>query len=95
MSLPSKEVTVYDEDINYDNLEVQFQTISHSVKEDLSFAGIVDYLKSLSSTARSLYSEIVTLVKLIIVMPVTKATSEHSFSTLHRIKSYLRTTMTQ
>jgi len=74
---------------------VQFQTISQSVKEDLSLAGIVDYLKSLSSTARSLYSEIVILVELILVMPATNATSERSFSTLRRIKSYLRTTMTQ
>ena len=74
---------------------MQFQTISQSVKEDLSLAGIVDYLKSLSSTARSLYSEIVILVELILVMPATNATSERSFSTLRRIKSYLRTTMTQ
>lgn len=86
---------LYDNDINYDNLEVQFKTISQSVKEDLSLVGITDYLKSLSITARSLYLEIVTLVELILVMPATNATSERSFSTLRRVKSYLRTTMTQ
>ena len=85
----------YDKDIKYDNLEVQFQTISQSVKEDFSLVGITDYLKSLSITARSFYSEIVTLVELILVMPATNATSERSFSTLRRVKSYLRTTMTQ
>ena len=84
-----------DKDINYDNLEVQFQTISQSVKEDLSLVGITNYLKSLSITARSLYSEIVTLVELILVMPATNATSERSFSALQRVKSYLRTTMIQ
>ena len=36
-----------------------------------------------------------TLVELILVMPATNATCEQSFSTLRRIKSYLRTTMTQ
>ena len=86
---------LYDKNINYDNIEVQFQTISQSIKGDLSLVGIVDYLKSLSTTARSLYSEIVTLIELILVMPATNATSERSFSTLRRVKSYLRTTMIQ
>ena len=45
--------------------------------------------------ARSIYSEILTLVELILVMPATNATSERSFSALCRIKSYLRTTMSQ
>ena len=45
--------------------------------------------------ARSIYSEILTLVELILVMRATNATSERSFSTLCRIKSYLRTTMSQ
>ena len=87
--------SLYDEDINYQNLEIQFQTIAPSVKDDLSLGGIVSYLKTLSLAARSIYSEIVTLVELILVMPATNATSERSFSALRRIKSYLRTTMSQ
>ena len=35
------------------------------------------------------------VAQLIIVMPATNAASKHSFSVLHRIKSYLRSTMTQ
>ena len=35
------------------------------------------------------------LFKLLLVLPATNATSEHSFSTLRQIKSYLRSTMTQ
>lgn len=88
--------SLYNKDLNYQNLEIQFQTIASSVKDDLSLGGIVSYLKMLSSAARSLYSEIVTLVELILVMPATNATSEQqTFSALHRIKSYLRTTMSQ
>ena len=87
--------SLYDEDINYQNLEIQFQTIAPSVKVDLSLGGIVSYLKTLSLAARSIYSEIVSLVELILVMPATNATSERSFSALRRIKSYLRTTMSQ
>ena len=87
--------SLHDKDLNYQNLEIQFQTIAPSVKDDLSLGGIVNYLKTLSSAARSIYSEIVTLVELIFVMPATNATSERSFSALRRIKSYLRTTMSQ
>ena len=35
------------------------------------------------------------LLKLILVLPATNATSEHSFSALRRVKSYLRNTMGQ
>ena len=42
-----------------------------------------------------LYSEVVTLLKIIMVMPATNALFERSFSTLPRIKTYLRLTMSQ
>ena len=71
--------SLYDKDLNYQNLEIQFQTIASSVKDDLSLSGIVSYLKTLSSAARSIYSEIVTLVEVILVMPATNATSEQTF----------------
>ena len=35
------------------------------------------------------------IVSLILVLPATNATSERSFSTLQRIKTFLRSTMTQ
>ena len=39
--------------------------------------------------------EVSKLLRLLLVMPATNATSERSFSALRRIKSYLRSTMTQ
>lgn len=42
-----------------------------------------------------MYSEIAVLIELFLVMPATNATSERMFSTLRRIKSYLRSTMSQ
>ena len=41
------------------------------------------------------FSGVLTAVKLLLVMPGTNATSEQSFSALRRLKTYLRTTMTQ
>ena len=39
-------------------------------------------------------SELVTLIKLLIVMPATNASSERTCSAFRSVKSYLRTTMT-
>ncbi len=40
-------------------------------------------------------SEVCTLVKLILVLPATNAVSERCASALRRVKTYLRTTMSQ
>lgn len=53
------------------------------------------HFRSLSKGQRSLISEVETLVKLVLVMPATNATSERTFSALRRIKTYLRSTMSQ
>ena len=45
--------------------------------------------------AKSIISEVVKLVKLILVFPATNTCSERSFSTLRSVKTYLRGTMKQ
>ena len=40
-------------------------------------------------------SEVVKLVRLLLVMPAMNAVSERSFSAMRRIKTYLRSTMLQ
>ena len=40
-------------------------------------------------------NEVLTPVRLYLTLPVTTATSERSFSTLHRTETFLRTTMGQ
>ena len=52
-------------------------------------------MQTLDKPARGIYSEVLTLIKLLLVMPASNATSERSFSALRRVKTYLRTTMTQ
>ena len=53
------------------------------------------YLQTLSSGMKSLISEVIRVVKLILVSAATNATSERSFSALRRVKSYLQSTMKQ
>jgi len=42
-----------------------------------------------------IFSEVVTLIKLILTNPATNAISERSFSAMRRLKTYLRSTMGQ
>ena len=64
-----------------------FQSIPDKEKPaTLTIFDIKEYFAKLSTAL---------LLKLILVMPATNATSECSFSALHRVKTYLRSTMTQ
>jgi len=54
-----------------------------------------NHLQRLSAAERSLLNEVVTVTKLVLVMPATNATSERSFSAMRRVKSYLLSTMGQ
>ncbi|ELU08856.1 hypothetical protein CAPTEDRAFT_59354, partial [Capitella teleta] len=41
------------------------------------------------------FSEIAKLIRMFLTMPITTANAERSFSTLRRLKTYLRSTMRQ
>ena len=70
-------------------------TAMEDIENHPSIQDIVIYLKSLSPSQRSIMSEVCTLVKLLLVCPATNAVSERSASGLRRVKTYLRSTMTQ
>ena len=56
---------------------------------------LLKQLKAMSNAQRSLLCQVCTVISLILVMPATNAVSERSFSTLRRIKTFLRSTMSQ
>jgi len=53
---------------------------------------VLDYVSSLSPGQRTSMSQVCILLTLILVMPATNAVSERSALSLHRIKTYLRST---
>ena len=63
--------------------------------EEPSIESVKRALLSLSSSQRALIGTVSRVFQLLLVLPATNATSERSFSSLRRIKSYLRTTMSQ
>lgn len=88
----------YKEDFDSGLLSMQLGVMSCNLPSDSSphdLPSILEYLREISDLQRALLSEVCTLVSLVLVMPATNAVSERSFSSLRRIKSYLRSTMTQ
>lgn len=90
-------VEFYKDDFNQDQLSMQLAVLSSNISSDSAqdLKSILQYLQNLSEAQRLLLSEVCTLASLVIVMPATNAVSERSFSSLRRLKSYLRSTMTQ
>ena len=52
-------------------------------------------MKSMSSPQQALISQVVRLLKFVLLMPATNAVSERSASAMCQIKTYLTTSMTQ
>ena len=50
---------------------------------------VVRVLSKLSSAQRMAFSQVFVIMNLLLALPATNATSEHSFSALRRVKTYL------
>ncbi len=91
----------YKDDFVKDSLRTQLQTVGVHFQEvegsavNVSIFDVKRYFLSVSHGQASLLSQVRRLLQVILVMPATNATSERSFSALHRLKNYLRTTMRQ
>ena len=64
-------------------------------KEEAVLSDVLLYMQEMTKRERLLLSEVVKVLVLVLVMLTTNSTSERSFSTLRRIKTYLRLTMRQ
>ena len=95
-------LAIYKDDLSRQELESQLpllKPICKEVCEELADAFSVDdtvrVLSELSVVERTAFSGVWSVVKLLLVLPATNATSEWSFSVLRRVETYLRTTMSQ
>ena len=70
----------YGTDFNHDLLKTQLNILYTNSLRDLK--SVIIYLKTLNEVERN-FSEVISVVKLILVMPATNAVSERCFSTLH------------
>ena len=89
-------IQLYSPNIKEDRLISQLKVL-HSGKEspEKDFKSIVTYLKRLNHIEKEYFSEVIKLVKLILITPATNAVCERSFSALRRVKIWLRATTRQ
>lgn len=91
----------YGQDLNKADLESQLKVLRTLYDEKTesgdhpSIRSLKEVLQSLSPAQRGIVSMVCKAFQLLLVIPATNSTSERSFSALRRIKSYLRSTMTQ
>lgn len=93
-----KVITMYKDDFNELELSTQLQIFSANFAEKapaVTLKEAIHFLKGLAKGQRGFFKEVFRLAQLIIVMPSTNAASERSFSTMKRVKTYLRSTMGQ
>ena len=92
-------VDFYGSDFNASELETHLELLSHmEIKftgNELTFRDVHAHFSSLSSAQLALMPQVVLLVKFVLLMPATNVVSERSASAMRRIKTYLRSTMTQ
>ena len=94
--------TFYKEDLDQHQLQAQLPLLHSMVNEKLQNEGnelnipfIVKTISELSTAQRVCISQVTVLARLLLVMPATNTSSERLFSALRRVKTYLRSTMTQ
>lgn len=92
--------TFFHDDFDGDDLAAELLTLqklyeSTVGKDAPTVDGIRTALLALSSSQRALVKTVCRLFQLLLILPATNSTSERSFSALRRIKTYLRSTMTQ
>ena len=83
-------VEFYGADFNSSDLETHLELLG-----DMKIEILGEKLLSLSTMQLSVVSQVTFLVKLILLMPATNAVSEQSASAMHRVKTYLCSTMAQ
>ena len=89
--------TFYGTDLDRDLLLTQlhlFRT-NYPIEENKSVYNVIKTVQGMSVAERVMFAEMIKLVCLIAVIPATNAVSERSFSAMRRIKTYLRSTMSQ
>lgn len=85
------------DDFALPRLSAQFMLLSPLLSEvnTVTVESIIDVLQKKSEGVREIFDEVIKYLQLLLSIPASVASGEHSFSALRRIKMYLRSRMTQ
>ena len=99
--IPDEASTLYSKDLNLERLQVKLSILPDLVKSNVLYNHSLKSVTSIrtiyneSLVIKNMFSEVHSLLQLYMTIPVTLATAERIFSVLRRMKTYLRSTMTQ
>ena len=82
-------------ELDQQRLLANLNTLKFSGLTFISMSELVKHFRKMHQETRCLYSELIKLVKILLLLPITSCSAERSFSVMNRIKSYLRSTMGQ
>lgn len=91
-------LSFYGDDFKEEELRTQLEILGSCFSSEsgcITLKDALTFLRNLSGGQRTFYEQVCSVARLILVLPATNAASERSFSTLKRIKSYLRNNMGQ
>jgi len=74
---------------------VMLEQIMTDTKSVYTVDSIVTQFRKMTAETRSLFLQVEELLRLLLVVPASSAGAERSFSLLRRIKSYLRSILSQ
>ena len=105
IAIPESILKLYSKDIDMEKAEVQLRMLPDLVKAFKQSEGLhvltITNMRSIADIlnkvplAKDIYSEIDKLLRLYLTVPVTMCTAERSFSALRRVKTYLRSSVTE
>ncbi|KAL7377898.1 hypothetical protein ABVT39_005934 [Epinephelus coioides] len=106
ISIPQNVVDMYTGDVDIEQLRTQLsmlpavlQVHNSSTERPISrvtkMTTLADMLAAQGRGTQSLFSEVDRLLRLYLTVPMSNATAERSFSSLRRLKTFLRSTMTE
>ncbi|XP_053323828.1 zinc finger MYM-type protein 1-like [Spea bombifrons] len=81
-------------EIEHNLLSAQITTLS-SVHKYTSVSEAVEILRKMPARERCFFSEVEKMVRILLTVPASSCEAERSFSALRRLKTWLRSTMTQ
>ena len=87
----------FKDDIDFRRLPAQLQVLAN-IRTPSPVSQLLHAVKAvcrIGDGERGLIPDVIALLKLCLVLPASTASAERSFSTLRRIKSYLRATISQ
>lgn len=86
----------YAEDLDFDRLPAQLQVLMH-VEGGSSINSMKDFIQCMRNMTgeRKLVPDVVKLLRIYLTLPSSNASSERAFSTLRRVKTYLRSSTSQ